>query len=587
MPTYYISTTGNTTSNNGSIGAPWDILGGFNASGTAVGITAGDTIYLRAGTYSPTSRIFPRSIGTSGSRVTYLPYPGEVVKVDGKDNGSNSSIFYCYADNADASNVPPGTAGVTGNPINGYCQYTDIIGLEVYNSVNPKPSTFTQVGFLVKGARGVRIRDCYVHDCGFGIELLAVDVVGGSNGGSAFDCEAVGNVVAYSGKQGGGNDGHGFYAQCNLVGSNFTKWLDNVSHHHTSYDFHGFPHESDLQLSNVTITGNCFYGGGLGLFGSPTGTTEFLYGGDVNTVSGTISSNYLYSPSTRTGVQFKLGLYCDNGIDGVTMQSNRIMGQVEAHAIGLPGTMTITSNVFSNATDPKYDPACGTTDTTSFKNTFTSNTYNAASNQADYAVARANPYTAGRGHVYILNETAVAASVGVDLSPILAVNDTFELRHASSYGTVAQTGTYVGGNFSVTMTGLTVVAPLGGESTPATYGSPAKFAAFVVIKTGTTPPNVVTCGPSAAPLAYRNVAYTGLTLVGAGGTSPYTFAVTAGALPTGLTLSGGVISGTVTAAAALYNFTITATDNVAVAGTRNYDLRVIDQVANTANIKLI
>jgi hypothetical protein len=45
-----------------------------------------------------------------------------------------------------------------------------------------------------------------------------------------------------------------------------------------------------------------------------------------------------------------------------------------------------------------------------------------------------------------------------------------------------------------------------------------------------------------------------------GGTGPYTFAVTSGALPNGLGLSGGTISGTPTGPAGPSNFTITATD---------------------------
>jgi hypothetical protein len=50
------------------------------------------------------------------------------------------------------------------------------------------------------------------------------------------------------------------------------------------------------------------------------------------------------------------------------------------------------------------------------------------------------------------------------------------------------------------------------------------------------------------------------TLVGSGGTAPYTFAVTSGALPAGLSLTAaGALAGTPTAAGTS-NFTIRATD---------------------------
>jgi len=62
------------------------------------------------------------------------------------------------------------------------------------------------------------------------------------------------------------------------------------------------------------------------------------------------------------------------------------------------------------------------------------------------------------------------------------------------------------------------------------------------------------------PAANIGVAYT-TTLAATGGQSPYTFAVTTGSLPTGLTLStSGTISGT-PSVAGTFNFTITVTDS--------------------------
>lgn len=55
-----------------------------------------------------------------------------------------------------------------------------------------------------------------------------------------------------------------------------------------------------------------------------------------------------------------------------------------------------------------------------------------------------------------------------------------------------------------------------------------------------------------------------------GGTGPYTFAVTTGTVPAGMTLSsGGVLSGTPTTAAS-YTFIVTATDSASATGTKSY-----------------
>src|SRR5579871_4492538 len=63
------------------------------------------------------------------------------------------------------------------------------------------------------------------------------------------------------------------------------------------------------------------------------------------------------------------------------------------------------------------------------------------------------------------------------------------------------------------------------------------------------------------PAGQINVAYTQTTLTAANGTAPYMFAVTGGALPSGMALSSaGALSGTPTASGS-FNFTVTATDS--------------------------
>ncbi|MEK6285730.1 MAG: putative Ig domain-containing protein [Acidobacteriota bacterium] len=95
--------------------------------------------------------------------------------------------------------------------------------------------------------------------------------------------------------------------------------------------------------------------------------------------------------------------------------------------------------------------------------------------------------------------------------------------------------------------------------------------------------NVTVCGPaSACPIITVNPATLPNGVVGTpysqtvsavGGTAPFTFTVSSGALPSGLTLNAttGVISGTPTAAGT-FNFTITATDANSCPGSRPYSI---------------
>jgi DNA-binding beta-propeller fold protein YncE len=83
--------------------------------------------------------------------------------------------------------------------------------------------------------------------------------------------------------------------------------------------------------------------------------------------------------------------------------------------------------------------------------------------------------------------------------------------------------------------------------------------------TGNSAAISIAISPSSVPTASLGALYN-LVLSASGGTSPYTFTILTGSLPTGLTLStGGVLSGTPTAAGT-FNFTIQAQDSTSGEG---------------------
>jgi len=80
--------------------------------------------------------------------------------------------------------------------------------------------------------------------------------------------------------------------------------------------------------------------------------------------------------------------------------------------------------------------------------------------------------------------------------------------------------------------------------------------------------------PTTLSTATLNTAYTA-TFTASGGVGPYTYAITAGTLPTGLTLNAvsGVVSG-IPSVDNIYNFAVTATDSLSHSGSQNYALQV-------------
>ena len=73
----YVSPDG---TGSGSIDAPFgSIQDAVNAA------ASGDTIFLRIGTYSPTTNIQITKSGGAGSPITVRPYEGEAVVLDGEE----------------------------------------------------------------------------------------------------------------------------------------------------------------------------------------------------------------------------------------------------------------------------------------------------------------------------------------------------------------------------------------------------------------------------------------------------------------------------------------------------------------------
>jgi subtilisin family serine protease len=129
-----------------------------------------------------------------------------------------------------------------------------------------------------------------------------------------------------------------------------------------------------------------------------------------------------------------------------------------------------------------------------------------------------------------------------------------------------------------------------GKVTNAGTGSPNLLADTAYIDSLVVPPppsSTPAITTSSLPNGTKNVAYNA-TLGATGGVTPYSWSVTAGSLPTGLTLgSTGTIGGT-PSAAGTFGFTVTVTDSASpqVTATKDLSITVVSLPGTPTNLKV-
>jgi len=178
---YYVSPTGS-DSNNGSQSSPFATLAkGNSAAG------AGDTVWLRGGTYYLTSQVTLSKSGTSDSnRTKFWAYPGEV------------PVFDCsrYATTNTAADVP--VILVTGS-------YMHLKGFEVANAKVGASGDHSYSLVRTKGSSNNTFELLNLHH-GFGPGLF-IDT--GNGGNLILNCDSHDNYDK-DGSQGDGQNGDGF-----------------------------------------------------------------------------------------------------------------------------------------------------------------------------------------------------------------------------------------------------------------------------------------------------------------------------------------------------------------------------------------
>ncbi|MBX3712347.1 MAG: putative Ig domain-containing protein [Lysobacter sp.] len=267
----------------------------------------------------------------------------------------------------------------------------------------------------------------------------------------------------------------------------------------------------------------------------------------------TISLNPATLPAGTAGTAYNQVLTISGGIAPYTVT---LTGALPTGLTFNAGTLTFsgtptqsgTFNISVTATDSTGGTAATVTNNYTLTIAVPSLTLTPATVPAGTAgVAYSQAFTASGGiapYTYTLSAGALPAGLTFTAGGLLS-------------GTPTVAGTF---NFSITAT----------DSTTGTAGT------VTVAYTLTLSVPTITVNPPVLPNAVFSVPYNHV-LNAVGGTAPYTFAVTAGALPAGVTLAtNGNISGAATVTGA-FNFTITATDALGFTGTRAYTITVFQR----------
>ncbi len=212
--------------------------------------------------------------------------------------------------------------------------------------------------------------------------------------------------------------------------------------------------------------------------------------------------------------------------------------------------------------------------------------YALSNGSGSITITRATPTTTAG------NRTASSGAASVLLgatitSPTAAVNEgavTFTVRQgATPIGVPTASGTVTGGAASAAFS-IPPGTAIGPYTIDVAYNPAANFLAGTAVAgtlTLTPPCQSVTVTPATLPSGALFASYA-QALSASGGTPAYTFAVTAGALPAGLTLTAaGLLSGTPTASGT-FNLTVTATDANGCTGAQAHALTIGLATSTTA-----
>jgi hypothetical protein len=503
---FFASTTGNAT-NPGTLASPWDLTTALAGGFPANTIRAGDTVFIRGGTYTGLWQC--SLVGNALAPITFRNYNGERVTFDGyvvtaltaaitttgqttvsipqlnvPDNttididSETIRIHTSYSGGA-YQGVDRGWNGTTaathlisaqvlteaGSCITMAGNYLRFWGIECTvstsrfaNRVNPQagsnPFGRPAGGIDIRGA-GNKAINCIVHDCTDGISTANV---------VADNFEIHGCLAYYSGWDASDRGhGHNYYIHNDNPSTSTARLGSCVSL--TAFDLNAQIFTGGGTLGNVQI--DKFIGAQSGVLSAFGNVTDLLFGVPGFAITNSSITNSAIYDSGVNGFAIDWG--SGGGTDFGTFTGNYAAGQNTA--VVWHTSTNVVSQGNNNIVGPSSVPAGSPPNTVVAWKPGSGKVF----------IYQKNNYEVGRANVAVYNWDG-STSVNLDFSSFLNNGDTYVVRNAwNYYGATLASGTWNGSAVSVTVNALTPSTPVGLAGPPA--ATSPEFCCFVVSKT--------------------------------------------------------------------------------------------------------
>ena len=431
---FYVSPSGS-SSGDGSINKPWDLK---TAMSQPAAVRAGDTIWLRGGTYRGGFTSLLK--GTAASPITVRPYPGEHVRIDLHNSASGSdgdvNIRGDYVEFRDleimSSKTGPRVASNDRGNFNDYGSYNKFINLVIHDIHN--------IGFWADGAGG----------------------------------EFYGTIIYNNGYETTSGGSHAIYAQ-NRDGTKVIR--DNLIFNQFTYGIHIYGSKTSY-LRGFDVEGNTVFNNGAALGQGYKRSYDIHIGGSSPADNVTVANNYTYQ----------------NGHDGVVRLG--YPWGVDNRKLTLADNYFVSDLIFAKSWNPLT--ASGNTVVGDVSGTSSSGISTVGNPSGARVFVRPNEYEDGRANITVYNWDQ-RATVDVDLSSVLTAGAAYEIHHVYDlFGAPVASGTYTGAPIKIPMKAVTAPRPIGGEALNAPITLGPEFGVFLVTTKGAAPANLLAAGGVAA-----------------------------------------------------------------------------------------